>query len=562
MNVLDNEMVLEFAEGSIRFKNVPSNQERCWIRYTGLNPNGLLTAPTGSVAFGPAGSWENISLGGVGSLWEKIGTGLATPDGFLAPNEFYVDPTAGPGPTGREVTTINAAIALADTLFAPGVAIVIRLREGQNHTWSQSTIAPTRDITIWAEGQITGEGVDETVAGRVIYGGAGIKLDTTATRRRFQIRNLSVQGTLLVGPGWDVLCSEVTFTGSMVAINQGGGIGLDVSVTLDRCTDDGNVNTDVVSSFHMESTNHAPAEVNRTRVLIEGCQFHAVVTNFDKRPFLSLGNSRATVRNCSIYVKADFGAVGVFNAPAAGTILRFIDTSFVMDSPNDDGRLLSGSPTSPTTRFLGNCRISVINAIGLPNNDWTIGILTVAGPLVVELAKPPSQPFPGLVLSDENAWNPFVFSGIRGPITKRVMTRKGVAFTGGRKIYGSALATNPLNPGNTVTWWTPTTSPAVVPSSPTTKALPIPADQVVSIGIEAVARDIPFAGFSGAFRFRVIIQKIGGVATIVAIVGSTTFAGVHLVPGIDANNEFTIFVGLDAPPTNADVVVQATFLEV
>ena len=557
MNVFDNEVVLQFDAGSIRYRDVPNAIERCFIRYTGTNPNGALNAPTGSVAFGPSGSWENISPGSGGSTWELIGTKAAVLDGFLAPNEFYVDPSFPlPGPTGREVHTIAAAITLANVLFATGISIVIRLREGQLHVWAHSTVGPQRDITLWAQGQVTGDGVNDVVAGRVVLGGAGVSLSNAGVRRVLEIKNLAVQGSLTVGPGWDFVGSEVTYAGSTLTVNQGGGAGLDTGITLNRCDDDGDSTVDSTKAFQILTVNHGPPGTNPTRFLIAGCQFNPVVTAVEPTAFLAAGNSSVVIRQTSITGRLDQAIPGLFAATTPGTSFQIVDTTFVLDSPSGDGTMFDTTQAPPTVYFLGNCRVNVMDASSNPLN-WNVGKGAITGPLLVELGQPPSNPFPGLVMSDENLQTSV--SGSTGPITKRVMTKKGVAFTGGRKIYGKASPTDFVP--SVVTWYTPTITPAHTPSAPTTQSLPIGSNQVVSVQIRLVSSSQGPAG-SETLDFQIVVQKIAGVATIVFGGGAHTDFPLIVTPTIDGNNELILTTSLIGGPTSADVTIEATFIAV
>jgi hypothetical protein len=244
--------------------------------------------------------------------------------------------------------------------------------------------------------------------------------------------------------------------------------------------------------------------------------------------------------------------------------MKFVDTSYVLDSPNDVAKLVSSAP-GMTVRFLGDCRINVITPAGFATKNWSIGLAAgVSGALLIENGQPPSLPFAGLVMSDPNLLFGPLISGIFGPITKRVFTLRGLSFTGGRKVYGSSTATKPIvAPDGDATWWTPTATPAVTPSAPTAIAIPLPNTTRTLVRWRAVGRSVP-AGLTGYFDFTTIVEKVLGVAVMVAGGGPQSVGGIVIQPFIDANNEFSLRIG-DAPGPNGTevhMVYEATVLGV
>src|SRR5574343_90029 len=72
-------------------------------------------------------------------------------DTFVAPNEYFVSTTATASADRRIYNTVAAAVAAAVTA---GVPFVIRLQEGQAHTWDGTGWTGTVDGTITSMGDI------------------------------------------------------------------------------------------------------------------------------------------------------------------------------------------------------------------------------------------------------------------------------------------------------------------------------------------------------------------------------------------------------------------------
>jgi len=448
MNVFDNEVVLEYLEGSILFRDIVTGQNKTQIRYTELDPNGVLLAETGSVAFGPSGSWENISPVSPGTVWQLIGTGIVSGDGFLAPNEFWVDPTqVGPGPTGREVNLIQQAIDLADTLFPAGVSIVIRLREGQEHVWAAGDfVSPTRDITITAVGQVIGEEVDAAVAGRIRIDGAGVQLadNPGIVQRNLEIRNLAVTGAMLVHQGWNLTLREVVVDAFDITVDQGGAGAVNpAQILLEDTSGDSARYAGGQSVLKISTSNHNAPGVLPTILRANRCELQGVSNDASGERFFQLGNTGGLFDGCTFNLKSESDTDGLWIGIASPCNLELTATTLIGDFTGTAfiRPLFSASGTTPFIRFTGVTVDAPDTATGLPTSTWAWGTLTPEGYPAVRNARAPLANVRGATVMDGSISIPGL-SGL-GAVTERVMSDLGVTVTGGRLVYGITHATHP-----------------------------------------------------------------------------------------------------------------------
>jgi hypothetical protein len=581
MNVFDNELVLEYLQGSVLFRDIVAGEDRTRILYTGANPNGVLFAEPGSVAFGPSGSWENISILVVpdtqGAVWRLIGTGVMSGDGFLAPNEFWVDPTFPfPGPTGREVATIEAAIALADTL-ALG-SIVIRLREGQEHAWAAGDVGFDRDITITALGQAFGEEVDAAVAGRIRIAGLGISLlANTGVQRNLEIRDLTVNGAVLVHQGWNLTLREAVTDGLAITIDQGGvGATNRVSLLLEDTTGDGARYASGLSPLKVMVLNlsYTGALATSTILRANRCSLQGVVNDVGER-FMDLGNTFALFDGCTFNVKSEtdgFGlwiGFGPFPGPTNGTYIEFAGSSIIGDF---DGAAF-GRPLfslGPVVRFTG-LTIDVFDAAtGLPTPTWkwSSAPWTPQGYPTIRNARPPFMHVPGASLIDETIST--VESG-RGPITERIASGLGFMVTGGRLVYGTvSVGPSPGSTAAVIPLFTQTSSS----DGSTVDALPLVDDRLYFLTASVAIRTSPIGVLVGwsAGKITGVIQVTGGVAAFVSgpiytpapfpPFGDAAFGVVTAILGAD-ELQFTAIIGGGAPPgSSSETEIELSLLAV
>jgi hypothetical protein len=527
MNVFDNEVVLEYLQGSVLFRDIVFGTNKIQILYAGANPNGVLFAEPGSVAFGPSGSWENISVLVVpdtqGAVWQLIGTGVTLGDGFLAPNEFWVDPTfVVPGPTGREVTTIEAAIALADTL-ALG-SIVIRLREGQDHVWAASLIGSARDITITAVGQAFARGIDAAVAGRIRIGGAGLSLlANTGVQRNLEIRDFAVRGDMLVHEGWNLTLREAVTDGLAITVDQGGaGATNPVRILLEDTTGDNTRYANNLSPLTVQTTNYSGALATTTIVRANRCALQGVVTDTGER-FMDLGNSFALFDGCTFNVKSIsdvFGlwiGAGAVPGPTNGTFIEFVASSLIGDFTGI-GFVRPLFSLGPTVRFTGLTTIDIVDEFTgapTPTWSWASGAWNPQGYPVLGNARPPKMQVPGASLTDETVNT--VDSG-RGAVTERVASGLGFTVTGGRFVYGQVMI-GPYSGAGDLAVAIPFFSQSVDSEGPLL-ALPLFDDRVYVFTAQAVFRTSPIGappplvGWASG-RIDGTIRVTGGVASFV-----------------------------------------------
>lgn len=86
-----------------------------------------------------------------GSTWGLVGGGGSGLP-FVATNEYYIDNSATDDPTNRIYDSIVTALDAADTELPAETAVVIRLREGQEHVWDMDGDAADgqRNITFYS----------------------------------------------------------------------------------------------------------------------------------------------------------------------------------------------------------------------------------------------------------------------------------------------------------------------------------------------------------------------------------------------------------------------------
>jgi hypothetical protein len=493
-----------------------------------------LVAEDGSVAFGPAGSWENISGGVPGSVWQLIGTGVTAGDGFLAPNEFWVDATqVGPGPTGREVALIQDAIDLADVLFAPGIAIVIRLREGQEHAWAAASIVlPTRDIAITAIGQVIGEEVDAAAAGRIRIDGVGAQLGNNvgATQRNFELRNVAVNGALLIQQGWNLTLREVVVDGFDVTIDQGGvgAVNL-VRILLEDTSGDGARYALDESVMTLTTSNHNAPGVLPTIVRANRCEIQGVSNDVSGERFFLLGNTGALFDGCTFNVKSESDTDGLWVGLASPCNIEFTASSIVGDFTGTGfvRPLFSSSGATPFIRFTGLTVDALDGTTGLPTPTWEWGTLTPQGYPAIGSARAPKAVVPGATAADALIAIGG-FSGL-GAVTERVMSDLGVTVTGGRLVYGSTFAQHAaagVPPANdTLTAFALYTQS--VNSAGPLFAIPLVADRVYYFSVQAIMKNSGpgLVGWTAGELLVIIIVDGGGVATIAGQIWTPVVGG-------------------------------------
>jgi hypothetical protein len=164
------------------------------VYYVDTNPSGSLDAPPGSIASGPAGFFVNLD--GTSS-WSPVST--QNSDIFVAPNEYYVDPTQPSEPESRQYQTVSAAISASETEQPAGQAVVLHLREGLTHSWDLSGFAAlsTRRYSIYSKARATTLAISGTANNGT---GASLRLETLSVTQT---------GNVAFGSGRSVVLQDV-----------------------------------------------------------------------------------------------------------------------------------------------------------------------------------------------------------------------------------------------------------------------------------------------------------------------------------------------------------------
>jgi hypothetical protein len=331
-NVLDNEVILEEVQGVVIWKDFVTGIEKLRLLQTGTNPNGVLSAPKGSIASGASGAWENTSPFG-GTAWSLISTSSA--GAFLAPNEYYVDSSQISNPPLRIYPSVEDAIIGAE-LEQTG-PYMLRLRQAQFHLWGGTGIpaASTRDITIYGE---TETGTTLNVSAILPDGAAGAALrfqnltvsldgdlDLGANRR------LIMDGAFLTGNNFSVILEGPGFSCEDTVIGDtrffGDGVGI-AAASFERCT----VNwaeaapgpfLSNCSSFTMVSSDVQGARSAASTLIANGTVVG--VTGFVSNSSFVLEKNGASVDTFTIFTVGaggiEFaGTTFVWNLPAGGSL--------------------------------------------------------------------------------------------------------------------------------------------------------------------------------------------------------------------------------------------------
>jgi len=139
MNLFDNDIILEANEGSVVFRDVTLGIDRLKVFYAPVDPNGIVSAPKGSIASGPAGTFTNTD----GAFaWSPIGTGGTQPSVFsmIGP---VLSSQSPPGPVPQTLVNLPAGI-----LDGAGRALRV--------TWS-GAIVNSDGVSTLASGLIFGD---------------------------------------------------------------------------------------------------------------------------------------------------------------------------------------------------------------------------------------------------------------------------------------------------------------------------------------------------------------------------------------------------------------------
>jgi hypothetical protein len=202
-NALDNALIIRDT-ATLVFRNLATSVNKLQIKYTAVDPNGVVTAQIGSIASGPTGMWINTDGG---TVWATV----ITSDVFsLPPDEFYVDQTATPqAALYRIYTSVELAIIgaeLSPEFFGNTNPYTIRLREGQLHAWNDGAGIPVgsgRKISITCRAR---SGAELESSGTFPVG-AGFTLSLTGVV-------FSLSGSLVLPAGNQIRLDEVNFFGN------------------------------------------------------------------------------------------------------------------------------------------------------------------------------------------------------------------------------------------------------------------------------------------------------------------------------------------------------------
>jgi hypothetical protein len=190
-NVLDNELVLEAVQGLIAFRNLSSEVDVLQFYWYAGDPNGVLTAPAGSIVSGTAGTWRNTNGS---SAWSEFG-GLSdyfqmARDPLYATTEIYISPTgsdSGPndGSIGLPFATLARAIQSVPVMRTSGY-IAFMVAAGTYSPMPSTLVFPERSYV---------QGADRTVVASYTVD-AATPVNTVATGNRIVLNTTALAATV------------------------------------------------------------------------------------------------------------------------------------------------------------------------------------------------------------------------------------------------------------------------------------------------------------------------------------------------------------------------------
>jgi hypothetical protein len=206
------------------------------IIHSVASPNGVTSAPAGSLALGDDGIvYQNTDGSDTG--WVAFAT--TNSDVFLAPNEYYVDTTAAAQPTERIYPTIEAAYAAGVVAFGAGKAIVIRLRERQTHALDLANLASnTMRVAIYSHARdatVNLAGICPAAVTRLRFDTVTVTL--TAAADFGTGRTLVLNDAVVFGQGFTVQSDDlIADNTSFDSIRWTKSAGASLVYTLTNCT--------------------------------------------------------------------------------------------------------------------------------------------------------------------------------------------------------------------------------------------------------------------------------------------------------------------------------------
>ena len=379
----------------------------------------------------------------VPARWLQVGRG-----GFLAPNELYVDTDRiATGNVGREVGTLADALALAETLYAPGIDVIIRFRE-QAHNASGVTFPATRNWSLYAEASAGGPGIDTTTVGNITlsgpatsWGNPAALLPVTGTVRVLQFKGINLLGGLYQNAGWKLTFDEVVFAGLAVTIDQNAGVGIVPEFSCTNCSDDATFFT-IDHTIKIVTTNLTGGPTH-TNLFFERCAFSLenIAPKGNVPPIQPLKSSLAFA-GCIFGCSIDADSAPIF----AGGF------SFVFNQSTINLSVLGGGTgqvfTTPTIVAWSHTEIDVALTGG---SNWRLfaSAFTPAIqrglPRAGRLETPPFPPqWVGMEIQDETLKAPD--TGRAGSVTPRVLDGEGYAMAGGSHVYATHLTVGITGP--------------------------------------------------------------------------------------------------------------------
>lgn len=239
------------------------------------------------------------------ALWEDL------TDGFLAPNEFYVDDGHTPiDSRSRHVPTVAEALARADLLFAAGIDIVIRLREGQTHLYGDTTTL-TRNVSFYSEGNPQGDLVGAS-AGVLDFSGA--VFERPATTYEVAFKGLIFLGNPTFQEFHRVSFDSCTFRGVLFQAADSGAAGA-FALNMVNCVADVSVNA-ARHPFAFEIDSGAGTTWT---VDVDRCSFSAEITDARQVEFMVARQAAVTFSDCAFdFVNSDtLNVIAAFQSIAA-----------------------------------------------------------------------------------------------------------------------------------------------------------------------------------------------------------------------------------------------------
>jgi len=106
-NIFDGDIVLDYLDAAIVFRDVALSVDKLKILYTAVDPNGVLTAPEGSIASGPAGTFVNTD--GI-TAWSPIGSGGPVQPAIFSMIGPVLTSQSPPQPVAQTVVALPAGI--------------------------------------------------------------------------------------------------------------------------------------------------------------------------------------------------------------------------------------------------------------------------------------------------------------------------------------------------------------------------------------------------------------------------------------------------------------------